>query len=171
MYSKFTKIKLTSIICIISLAVLGYYNSLANDFVYDDKSFVVENNHIKDLNANKLISYFTSPATSASDIRVTTDMYRPLTVLSYSIDYIFWKLNPFGYHLTSMILHILNGILVYLILSMIIKNNIIALFASLFFIIHPVQTEAVVWVSGRRDVLFTFFFLLAFFSILQICIV
>ena len=90
---------------------------------------------------------------------MANDVYRPLTTLSYAIDYAVWGLNSFGYHLTNIILHSANAILVCVLLFLLSGNFFVAFFGSLIFAAHPAQTEVVAWISGRSSVLFLFFYL------------
>ncbi|MBU1125500.1 MAG: glycosyltransferase family 39 protein, partial [Candidatus Omnitrophica bacterium] len=88
--------------------------------------------------------------------------YRPLQLLTYMADYSIWKLNPMGYHLTSVFLHILVGWSLFWLLNILYKNAFISLFTSLFFIVCPVHVEAVSFIAGRADILVTLFILLSF---------
>lgn len=81
---------------------------------------------------------------------------------SFAVDYKLWQLRPRFYHVENTFLHIANSILVYIVTLLISGNSLAAFVASVVFAIHPVQTEAVTWVSGRSNVLFLFFFLLSF---------
>ncbi|NQU95401.1 MAG: tetratricopeptide repeat protein [Candidatus Omnitrophica bacterium] len=141
---------------IISLGVLAYSNSLGNSFVWDDSGFIIKNDFIKD---PKLISsYFTSKEALAKG-SLAGENYRPFLTLSYAIDYFFWRLNPLGYHISNLFFHILCAILLFFIVLILTKDRIVSLFTALFFVTHPIQTEAVTWISGRADVLFLFFYL------------
>ena len=144
------------IFLIISLGLIVYSNSLGNDFVWDDKSFVVQNGLIKNLRFTPL--YFLSSSALAKG-GLAEENYRPFLPLTYAIDYSFWKLNPLGYHITNLLFHIANALLLFYFVFLITKKKAVALFSSLFFLTHPVQTEAVTWISGRADVLFLFFYL------------
>src|SRR5260370_23306756 len=78
----------------VALSVAAYVNALHNPFVYDDRGTVVQNPSLTDLgNLHWILIY--SP-------------FRPLVNLSYALDHRFWGLDPFGYHLTSVALHVLN---------------------------------------------------------------
>ncbi len=85
--------------------------------------------------------------------------YHPLTLLSYSLEYRFFKLNPFAYHLTNLILHLMNGLLVFWLIWMLKGGVLTSLVVSLLFGIHPLHVESVAWISERKDVLCSFFFL------------
>lgn len=145
-----------AIALIFLFSILIYCNSLGGAFVWDDHAFVETNPAIRSL-AN--IRYFlTDPATTAVG-ELARDVYRPITTLSYAVDFFFWELVSFGYHLTNVILHSLNGVLIFLLLSIAFEDFLFALIASLIFVSHPVQTEVVSWISGRSSVLFMFFYL------------
>lgn len=146
---------------IILLTFVVYANSFKNEFVYDDYEFVAKNESIRSLR-NIPTFFFSYTAVSPTNKELARTIYRPLTIFSFSLDYLIWKLNPFGYHLTNLLFHISNAILIYFLMSLILKKNAESLFVALLFSVHPIQTEAVTWISSRRDVLFLFFFLFSF---------
>jgi hypothetical protein len=92
---------------------------------------------------------------------------RPLFILSYVVDSSLWRMHPFGYHLTNVIVHGANAFLVFQIGNVLFRDspvagkNLIAIAAGTLFLLHPSHTEAVSWISGRADLLATFFVLLA----------
>src|SRR5258705_6432494 len=88
--------------------------------------------------------------------------YHPLTIISYAFNYAISGLDPFSYLLVNYLFHIVNTILVfYFIWNISGKNKFIAAFVALIFGIHPMHVESVAWVAERKDVLYTFFFLLS----------
>ncbi|MBN2055923.1 hypothetical protein JW905_13420 [bacterium] len=87
--------------------------------------------------------------------------YRPLTLLSWSVDYAVAGLDPYWYYLTNLLLHIAVGFLVHRLTLQLTGSRLNAALTALFFILHPVHTEAVAWISGRTDLLCAFFYLLA----------
>ena len=148
------------------LAVFGillYANTLLNGFVYDDYAIIVENKFIQDTLTNLPAffsqSYFKVAAGEAS--------YRPVATLSYYLIYAVAGLNPFLYHLFSLIVHLANIILTYLLISHMTKNRSIALMAAALFAAHPALTEAVNVISYNEDLLAALFFLLAFWLYLK----
>jgi tetratricopeptide (TPR) repeat protein len=156
---------LLSIAIILLLTVIVYANSIENDFTnWDDPGLVIENLSIRSLNVDNLLSIFT-PRPGLT--------YQPVRVLSYAIDYFFWKLNPVGYHLENILLHALSAIILYLLLTTVLiqmrqgcsreSNRTIALFAVLLFVAHPVNVEAVAWIASRKYVLMSFFTFLSFY--------
>ena len=123
-------IKVIGLIIIVS--VLVFANSLKNDFVFDDVSFVSENISLR--NTDNIPKLFTKEYFDISKERT----YRPVCTLSFMLDYMLWKFDVRGWHLTSIVLHTLNAILVYLIALLILKNGKMAVIAGLLFAVHPV---------------------------------
>ena len=154
----FDDIWLVSII-LVFLTVLLFSNTIKNGFVYDDSAYVENNHHIR--NISHFFSYFTSLQTyQSTGAEGQFKVYRPLVTASFAIDYSIWKLNPAGYHLTNMLLHALAGILIYICFMMLSKNSISAFITAVIFLIHPVQVEAVSWISGRGNMLYAIFTIL-----------
>ncbi|PIQ86913.1 MAG: hypothetical protein COV73_04020 [Candidatus Omnitrophica bacterium CG11_big_fil_rev_8_21_14_0_20_43_6] len=153
--------KFKSVIFIILIIILGavsYYNCLGGDFIWDDVGLVKDNIYIRNLSA--LPNVFTKNIWSG--IGIGSNVYRPLQMVTYFADYSFWELNPPGFHLTSVLLHILAALALYWLISLLFNNQILALFSSLMFIAHPVHVEAVTYISGRADPLVTIFILVSF---------
>lgn len=102
--------------------------------------------------------------------------YHPLTLLSHSLDYTIWRSNPFGHHLTSYLIHLINVWLVFVLIEYLIRKwrprfdsfpLYIAGLTALIFGIHPLRVESVVWVTERKDVLFAFFYLLTLYLFIR----
>jgi protein O-mannosyl-transferase len=156
---------IVAVVLILLLTVLVYAHSLKNDFVWDDYSVIVENTFIKTWHNFPLL-FQRAYVTKISDLEYLGERdigsgeltYRPVVTASYFVDYALWKLNPFGYHLSNLALHAVNALLLYALLTLITGNPAIALLASLFFALHPVNTEAVDVVSFREDLLVFLFF-------------
>ncbi|MCP4106375.1 MAG: hypothetical protein GY749_12675 [Desulfobacteraceae bacterium] len=100
---------------------------------------------------------------------------RPVIILSYFIDYKIWKFNALGFHLTNVLFHALNSVLVSALTLILIKifsgttvldkkNLLISSFAGLFFLVLPCHSEAVSWIAGRTDVIAATFILLSLIS-------
>ena len=143
--------------CLILLATLIYLNSLHNQFVFDDIPLILKNPSIRDL--KKIPLYFSSG--------IDKIPYRPLRWISHVIDYHFSDLNPLGYHISNITLHTLTSILIYLTISTLVENTRIAFFAALLFAVHPIHTDSVTYISGRRDILSTLFYILGFYLFLE----
>ncbi|MFH1199047.1 MAG: tetratricopeptide repeat protein [Candidatus Omnitrophota bacterium] len=154
------KIIVLAPILLIIIAGFGVYaNSLKGEFIWDDYFCVKYNAHIKDW--PHLTDIFTETISGGfTEAAAAASFYRPLQMVTYAIDYLFWGLNEFGYHLTNIILHILAGLCFYWLVVKIFKNYYLALLASLFYIVHPVHVEAVASIAGRADSLSAIFILL-----------
>lgn len=149
-----------AIILIVILTSLVYANSLKNSFVRDDHIVIVNNDFVKSWKNFPLIftgDYLTPISEikhlGTRDIGSGETTYRPVVTISYFIDYSLWKLNPFGYHLTNLLLHIFNAILLYVFINLIAKNKKVALLTSLLFTLHPANSEAVNGIAFREDLL------------------
>ena len=136
---------------------LAYFNSLTNPFIWDDKALVVENTLIRSW--QNLGSSFISDLYQRTNFG--SNFYRPLQTISYIFDYHFWQLNPFGYHLTNIILQIGVSYLVFLLLFNLLASLPIAAATGVFFAVSPLNTEAVTYISGRAEMLMGFFAVLS----------
>ncbi len=145
------------IILPIALAIAVYINALPNGFVFDDMTTIVHNVHIKDL-AKNFPAFFSLDYFKIAQAEVS---YRPIATLSYFLIYALFNLNPLAFHLSSLLLHILNVIGVYVLVDIIRQNKRYSLVAALVFACHPVLTETVNCISYNEDLLATFFYLLA----------
>lgn len=144
------------ILLLAALAGISYGNSLPNGFVRDDTSLVVSNPQINSLHELRWMLRTGGWLT-----------YRPLRTASYAIDYAFFGSNPAGFRAFNIFYHFLNGVLLFVIFRAVLKQSRPALLAAALFIVHPVQTESVAYISGRRDVLFTLFYLTGFYSFVR----
>ena len=157
------------ILIIAGLTFLAFANSLFNDFTGDAYSLFVENHFYQDLNnipkvfTNKLVM---GPAdlTSGFVTHLPTDYtgfvsYRPVTALSFFMDNAIWKDNPFGYHLTNLLLHVITAVLVYILTLTVSKTANVALLAGILFGMHPIQAEVVNSIGYRSDSLVVLFYL------------
>lgn len=153
---------------IAALALLAYRSSLFGDFVLDDLTLVVLNAHIQDLSqAGRL--FFENIGAGFSQ-KASSAFYRPLQILSYAVDHRFWGLNYAGYHLTNVILHILAALGVFHLTRMITRRDALSFLVAAVFAVHPVNTEAVSYISGRADplsALFVFLCLICYIKYLD----
>ncbi len=94
--------------------------------------------------------------------------YRPLFTVMLTAEYHLFGLWPQGWHLVSVLLHILCGVGVFYVILMLSKRRILALLATLVFSVHPVHAESVSWISGMTDPLFGVFFLASFYFYLKV---
>lgn len=130
------------------LAGLVYVNALHNPFVYDDYHTVVANASIQ----------------RGAGIRaaVLHDVTRPIVNLSYAMDRALWGSGPAGFHVTNVLLHMLNVVLLYHFVRRLAEGRragLVACAAAVLFAVHPMMTEAVGYISGRSEVLCATWFL------------
>jgi len=158
--TKTTRILLPILVSLV--AFLAYLNTLHHQFVFDDFRVITNNSYIKDW------KYF--PTLFNHDyFKISGELsYRPLVTLSYFTDYAIWDLNPFGFHLTNLVIHTLNTFIVYHLLFKITGRLNLAVLSCLFFGAHPVLTETVNSVGFREDLLCATFFLLAVFFYIKL---
>jgi len=135
-----------------TLAVYGRVRS--NPFInFDDDSYVVKNSHVR---AGVTGSTFAWAWTSTE-----ASNWHPLTWLSHALDCELYGLNPAGHHLTSVLLHSLNVVLLFLLLARVTGKMWRSVMVAGLFALHPLNVETVAWVAERKSVLSTLFFLLA----------
>jgi tetratricopeptide (TPR) repeat protein len=126
--------------------------------VYDDQPQILRNPSIQSLGGT--LEYFRNGVDFNNEFNGNSGkFYRPVFWLSLWADYAAWGPNPAGFHATNVILHALNGILIFL-LAREVLNETVALFSSLAWLALPIQTEVVAWISGRGLSLATAFILL-----------
>ncbi|KJJ85291.1 transmembrane and TPR repeat-containing protein 4 [Candidatus Omnitrophus magneticus] len=142
---------------IFGLTFFVYSNTLKSDFIWDDEYLILNNSQIK--NFQHFPNIFKTYVGYGSEN--INNFYRPMQELSNMIDYSIWGAHPFGFHLTNVILHSLTALMVFILIKLISRNTLAAFFAACFFGIHPVHTEAVAYIAGRADSLYSFFFLLS----------
>lgn len=130
----------------------SFKNKLTN---WDDAGYITNNPLIRDLSWKGIQAMFSESYGGN---------YHPLVALGNAIEYSLWGLKVEGYHAINLIFHLLNTYLIYQVVKNLFRDIRIALVASLFFGIHPMHVESVVWLAERKDVQFTFFFLLAWQS-------
>ena len=143
------------------ISIIVYLNCLQNSFVYDDDATIINNYFIR--HWSNLPDLFTSRYFVLS-AELT---YRPVVTLSYFIDYAFWHLNPLGYHLTNILIHAINSVLVFIFAFQVFKNRKSAFISALFFSSYPLFSEVVNAVGFREDLLAFMFLILAFICYLK----
>jgi tetratricopeptide (TPR) repeat protein len=153
-----------AILILILATALSYAPVFTGDFIFDDHVLIERNPSIRSLGNIPL--FFTS-----KDARVPRefaglqdDIYRPLQSISYAVSFFLWGLDPHIFHVENVLIHAVNGILLYLLVLALLKKRVLSFFAALLFLLHPVQVEAVSYLSGRSDCLSLFFFLLSFLA-------
>jgi len=136
-----------------------YWQVISHDFVvYDDLEYVAENNHIQNgLCLESALWSFTA---------IKAGNWHPLTWLSHIFDVHLYGMDPGKHHLTSLILHVINSMLLFLVLKRMTGALWKSSFAAALFALHPLHVESVAWVAERKDVLSTLFWILTMWSYL-----
>ncbi len=143
------------IICLfLAVATLAvYWQVLDNDFVhYDDNDYITEN-----LRVQKGVTFDNLTWAFASSHATN---WHPITWISHMIDCQLYGLNPKGHHLTSLLFHVANTLLLLLIFVRMTGALWQSSFVAALFALHPLHVESVAWVAERKDVLSTFFMML-----------
>jgi len=148
---------------IIAFAV--YANTLQGGFVWDDRPLILRDAAVRSL-AN-LGSFFTQDFFARHESELRYGYYRPVVKALYALEYAGWGRNPFGYHVTNVLLHVGCTLLVVLLLRRLRLGPLPALGAGLLFAVHPIHTESVAWIAGRTDVVAFFFSALSFLLFLE----
>lgn len=158
---------------VIALATFSAFSPiLKNGFVHwDDWPNFVENPNYRGLGWLKVKWMFTT---------MHMGTYQPLCWLTFAVDYLVWGMNPFGYHLTNLLLHAANAVVFYQVGQILLSKvgyrtpegrqsspSIAAGLAALLFAVHPLRVESVAWATERKDVLSGFFYLCAVYAYLR----
>ncbi len=138
---------------IIFVIFIVHHQTLYNDFTnWDDPVQVYENSEIKQLSAENISSMFSGYYAS---------MYQPLTTLMFAVEYQLFSLDPFWFHMTSLLLHLANTLLLFIIFQYFFRYRWQAFLTAILFGLHPLQVETVSWISARSTLLCFFFMFLS----------
>ena len=154
-------------LCLAALSLAIYANALHGEFVFDDNVQLVRNESIRSL--ENLPRAFTTSLWSFADRNDTWNnrYYRPMQTVIFATVYQFAELSPFAYHLTSLLLHIVSSILVYMLCVELGWTAAASLLASSLFAVHPVHAEAVSWIAGVTEVACALFYFAALLALLR----
>ena len=143
---------------LLAFVTLALYNPVnRHPFVnYDDDRYVTENAHVRQGLGVDTIAWALTSTEQAN--------WHPLTWMSHALDVWLFRLNPAGHHLTSVLLHVVNACLLFLLLTWATKRLGPSLFVSAVFAVHPINVESVAWVAERKNVLCTLFFFLTLWA-------
>jgi len=151
----------TVVLALLLAVAVSYGRSVQYEFVHDDRFEILRNPLIQDL--ADIPRFFTMTAWGFQETSEgkpnTSNYYRPLQYVTYSILYAFAGLSPGAFHLFKVLLHLGNALLVYWVLKRLVHTSSVALVLALLFAVHPANSEAVCWISAITDVACTFCFL------------
>ena len=152
------KVQSTFLICFILFAVILTIYWQTGDFSYvnyDDPEYVYENERVQQgLSIDNIKWAFTT---------TTFSNWHPLTWISYMIDAQLYGDNPGQFHLTNVILHIANSILLFLLFTRLTGDILPSAFVATLFAVHPLHIQSVAWIAERKDLLSAFFFFTTIF--------
>ena len=146
--------------CLVA-AILAVYRPVYNyEFVkYDDDTYVTDNTNIQS-GLNWKSAYWAFTAGYESN-------WHPVTWLSHALDYQLFGSWAGGHHLTNVLFHILNAIILFYVLMRMTGAIWPSAFVAAIFALHPLHVESVAWVAERKDVLSTFFWLLTMWAYIR----
>ena len=147
------------LIALLIIIFIAYSPILDNELTnWDDPTYINNNPLIKSLDFENIKRIFTENYFGN---------YQPIHLLSYAIEYHFYKLNPTGYHATSLIMFLIACTLIYVFIHLLSKNKIIALFTTAFYGLNAMRVESVAWAAERKDLLYLIFFVAALITYVQ----
>ena len=129
------------------MTLCAYFPAIQGGFIWDDDDYVTENQTLRSIEGLKQI--WLSPK--------ATPQYYPLVHSTFWVEYQLWGIEPLGYHLTNVILHIIAALLLWRTLNML--GLPFAWVAAAVFALHPVNVESVAWITERKNVLSLVFYL------------
>ncbi len=152
--------EIIAIVLLIMITLAPYWQVRNHEFVnYDDDDYVTHNSHIR--------SGWTWEGLSWALRSKLHGHWHPVTWLSHMTDCQFFGVNPAGHHLSSLFIHIVNTLLLFLILKRMTGALMRSAFVAALFAIHPAHVESVAWVADRKDILSTLFWMLAMWAYLH----
>jgi lipoprotein NlpI len=148
------------LLLVLLITAVAYYPSVHNGFLnWDDIIYVMNNDMIKSFSSENLAKMFST---------FYMGNYHPFIIFSFAADYSFFQLDATGYHVHNLILHLANSFLVYAFCYFLFqKKSNLAVIVALLFALHPMHVESVAWISERKDLLYTMYFLLSLISYLR----
>ncbi len=143
------------------LTFAAYLDTLWFQFVLDDRYQIVGNTWLRSW--HYLPRYFTADVWAFRHPAFPGNLYRPLFLIWLRLHYILFGLNPWGWHLTTVLSHVAVTLLVYFLAFRLLKDRLAAVFAALIFGVHPTHVEAVAWVAGVTEPMLALLIIPAFF--------
>ena len=153
------------------ISLIAFSGTLGGAVIWDDYS-ILENLARGRASLNNFAGFFTD----REAYHAPGEIYRPLYLLSFALDFVLYGSSPRGFHLTNIILHAVNSVLVFSFAALVMRSLsgdeagkadlrrqlLLAFLAAVLFALHPVHTESVAWIKGRDDILCSIFMLSSF---------
>ena len=152
-----TNILIFILLFIVIFAIYG--KLLKAPLLYDDDQLIIQNPLVKSLNNIPLFFKTDLFAHRAGERK--SNSYRPMQSLLNAWDYLCWGKYPVGYHLTNILLHLINVFIVFLFVRRISEDSLASFLTAFIYAVHPVNTQSVSFVAGRADILMTAFMMLS----------
>ncbi|MBI4973038.1 tetratricopeptide repeat protein [Candidatus Roizmanbacteria bacterium] len=149
-------------IILVLIGFLAYLPSLFGGFVWDDEDFVYANTYVKEFQIGK---FWTENAIAGRG--KNSNYYRPIQFSMYALIYKVAGPSPIAFHAVGIGLHVITAIMVIIVITIITGSSSVGFLTSLFFLIHPLQTESISYISGHSDPLYAVFFLLSILFFLK----
>jgi hypothetical protein len=146
---------IAGLVTIVVVTATAYIPAMRAGYVWDDDKYVTDNPLVLDSDGLYRTWFSTDSPTQ----------YFPLVFTILRLEHNLWNLNPIGYHITNIILHIINAILLWLLLRYL--SIPAAWLIAAIFALHPVQVESVAWITELKNLLMTFFFFLSLLAYLR----
>ncbi len=137
------------LLTVLSLTLAAYARTLGFEFVYDDFGSIVENPALHSWHS--VPQYFTQQVWYGFRPDWQLNYYRPVFLLWLRLNYFVFGLHPWGWHLTTVLAHVLATLLVFCLARRLLRDALGAIYAALIFGLHPVHVEVVSWVSGVTE--------------------
>ncbi len=145
------KITVCGVLLLVTLTFGAYSSTFDNGYIWDDDNYVTNNVTLRSLDGLRRIWF---------ELRATPQYY-PLVHTTFWLEYKAWGLNPLGFHVTNVVLHLLNALLLWFLLRKLHVKG--AWLAAAVFAVHPVHVESVAWITERKNVLSAFFYFSALY--------
>jgi tetratricopeptide (TPR) repeat protein len=161
------KVEILSLLILSLIIAAAYIPTFSGEFILDDRPLVKDNRFIREFSRPTFYLSHEDGVSSESFPGYHTGYYRPLINLLYTLDYKTWGMNPSGFRITNLILHLFACIILYQILFVLLGGRFIAFAVTVLFGLHPVNTEAVAWIVNRNNILVSLFSLISFYYYLK----
>lgn len=145
---------------LVIVGFLIYANALFNGFVWDDEEQIVNNTQVHSL-ASIPGLFFGSTFYNGGAANLSGLYYKPFMMASFALIAAIFGPAPFAFHLFGIVLHIGNSVIVYFLFRRLLKRDMLSFGLAMVFLVHPMNTEAVLYASALQDLLFFFFGTLA----------
>lgn len=153
------KYMLIALLAIVVITYIAFSPSLDNGYVgWDDDMYIHDDILSQQLNSANVKTMFTTYQMAN---------YHPVTLLVYGIEYSFFKLKPYGYHFMNILYHLINICLLFWFMMKFTRKMTISIIVCALFALHPLHVESVTWISEKKDLLYTMFFILSLIAYLN----